>query len=482
MLLSTNTRIKLQEIQKTFINTHGFNGFLAQEEIYISESFNLLFQDLWAYFSHELLMFDAYYLAENGNIKSIHPLLKGVNQGYANLSDRFRSDYSQIFEEVKAKANQYPNSLLSISEKLIRRNSKTGFCFYKIIDSNSVYIQPIDCLFINLNSFQTITARRDGQIDVEQLYAQPNELTGTVDFENAVLALNVETDERDGFARTFDLYDSLLQNHDTAFAYFIRPRVAHGEYNGTLTLFLSRQLTEDEFNVISSFINDILFEKTIARAIHQTKTEMAEEHNILIWGSPNAKKDTENQKKRKVQLARMLLDKENDKSFTEEIYNEVQQAVDVFLAFFKNPNEMCLATPAKYYNWLEGRDVSTELSAVRGVENRFRDTLIIRRTILCLCQLRNNNKIIYHEDMKFVKNVMPRYVLDVFKTKVFSKEYPLGNKSNADTPIYRKNLYSLGLDSANSNYLLDINVKPTHVSVKEKNWLLEQKITKLNSL
>ncbi|AYQ31029.1 hypothetical protein [Runella sp. SP2] len=482
MLVSTATRISLQEVQKRYIQKYAIGDFLAHEESYISEGFALLFDDLQQYFGNDLLMFDAYYLAENGNINSVHPLLKKVNQRYNNLSNKFCLDYSQIFEEVKAKANQYPNSLLSISEKLIIENRKTGFCFFKTIDSNSVYIQPIDCLFVNLNNFQSITARRGGQIDVNQLYVQVNELTGLVDFDNAVSALNVETDERDGFARTFDLYDSLLQNHGRAFVYFIRPRVAHGEYNGTLTLFLSRQLIEDEFNIISSFINDILCETTIARAIHKTKTEMAEEHDILYWGTDKPKSDNQCKKKRRDQLVNMLKDKENDISFTDQIYNEVQQAVEAFLTFFKNPNEMCLATSVQFHEWIECNSVCMELSAVRGVENRFRDTLIIRRTILCLCQLRNNNKIIYHEDMRFVKNVMPRYVLDVFKNKVFSKDYTIKHKSDADTPNYRKNLASLGLHSVNSTSLLDISVNPPYVSLKEKNWLWEQKITKLNSL
>jgi hypothetical protein len=468
ILLKTHTRIELQKIQKKYIQKYtDSSDFLKQEENYITDCLNIFFNDLATYFGEELLMFDGYYLSEDKKIKSINLNLKINNSNYKTLSGRFNEQYTEIFTSIKEKLNEDENCIISISHELIEYNEQTGFCFFKTEDKTSILYKPEDCIFVDLNRFEA-TNIKSTPIDIEKLVTLKNDFPEYEEFINVVNKLKINDYKIDGLARTFELYNYLSYKYKESYIYFIRPRIAHGEYNGTLVLFVSRELSSMEFDIISSFLNEILCQLTVSYQIQKEKQNLLGDYNLVQWGWEAT---TAEEKSIKISLSKILAKFEEEfKIDNEEINEIVLKAVDEFADFCENQIEgKSLSVSARVFQTAlksrEGHDLNdSEFKA------RFKDTLIIRRVILLSCIYRDNNLIKFEKKISFLSNNLPHFILKTFKAGLFDLSI-YSSQKRGDTSTYRKNLNCLGLDSNNTDRKLGVRTSVPHISKSEALWL-----------
>jgi hypothetical protein len=97
VLLGTNTRCKLQNIQGTYAKKYSNGQLLEHEETYILDSFKFLFDDVKDFFGKDLIMFDAYYLTQTcaEQINNICIQLTKQNKSYSKLVAGFNPQYPE---------------------------------------------------------------------------------------------------------------------------------------------------------------------------------------------------------------------------------------------------------------------------------------------------------------------------------------------------------------------------------------------------
>lgn len=426
-LINSSTRCKLKDLQTEYSKKYTAEEFLHHEESYILDSFQLLFEDVKGFFGKSLLMLDGYYLSDDKSIKSINIRLANRCAEYKKLSAKFHKEYSTILQKVKEEAKQDPNQIISISHELIKHNRRTGVCILKRGKNSTKPSLPLDCHFVDLVKLGFIDKDK-GNIPEYLFTKKYKSVSFEEEYTSLIKSLSVDKSKHQGLARTMELYHHLLKDSQNCYVYFIRPRTIHNDnvYNGTLVLFVDKVLPENEFNLLASFLNDILCETAIARLVYKAelklKSELSCKTGLVFWGDEDVSNELNTAVKTNLSVS--LRDLVNDKTLNEEVNQMAIKAKDEFINYIKSSFTTAssrLSERAKVTNFFHKEIIKLPYTE-DSFKEKFKQSVVVRRALLLLTYLRNKNEILDSpaslEQKKYLQ-YLPYFVLATFETKVF---------------------------------------------------------------
>ena len=274
-LITSETRSKIKEVQRQFFVS---NLILRCEKEYLDKSFEVLFADICEYFQSNLILFDAFSLNNNHEIINIGESLYNKNSVYKFLIDQFNPLYHKTITEL-LKHSREDSSFVSISNELIQKNKESAVCLFGNAE-NKIEIQQIDCLNVNLSN---VLLSSDINFSKPMTSADILELSEEVivddELNNFCSSFRISEDKNYGLRNTIVLYKSYLNRYDKIYAYFIRPRAVHGDYNGAMVIFLRRELSEAEFNLLCSILKEVLSELALAKSLENEWEAITNEQN-----------------------------------------------------------------------------------------------------------------------------------------------------------------------------------------------------------
>lgn len=474
ILLGTETRCELRNIQSQYAKKYSEGSLLVHEEKYILESFRLLFEDVQKYFGSDLLMYDAYYLQHDERINNICEKLQKGSKPYSNLVKTFNHNYPEWINKAKQQTEKQPFSIISISHELIANNKKTGLCLFKTNQKNVKANQiPVDCEFFNLDNVLTQSEKDEATLQ-EIFKATAKGIQGKT-FQSLCNALDWKTKKHNGIARTILLYNALLKGKPNACVYFIRPRIAHGKYNGTLVLMLKRELSELEFNLLSSFLNELLCETAIAKFVNETKVktreDTAKELGDFLWGGDANNRGTsqetvELQNNLKAALKKVL----TDATLMDSINSEALQWVNNFVLFIDNHIEDKTHTinPDFSNHQFNKEHRTSDILNDGTLKEKYVKLVKVRKVVTLLSKLRDENKLSFNKELAGFKVELPWFVLIAVNDRTCNKAKPFALST------YKKMISSIGLQQKKKGEMYFVTCNFPYISNEEQEWIEQQ--------
>lgn len=472
-LLGTDIRCDLRNIQGVYAKKYSAGSLLAHEEKYILDSFKLLFEDTRRYFGSDLLMYDAYYLRHDERINNICEKLQKKSESYSGLVKKFNSEYAEWINKAKQQTEKEPLSIVSISHELIANNKKTGLCLFKTGHNKRVNSAPADCEFFNLDNVLEASAKR--KFSLQEIFRETSKRINDNAFNSLCSKFGWGNQKKNGIARTILLYDTLLKGKNNGFVYFIRPRIAHGKYNGTLVVMLKRQLTELEFNMLSSFLNEILCETAIAKFVSETefktRENTAEELGDFLWGGDRSNKGKKSPTKETIELQNNLKSTLKkclaDSVLMDNINSDALLWVNNFIAFINNHIDDNTHTLTPDFSNHQFKHEHRHINILEDeiLREKFVRLFKVRKVVTLLCKLRDENKLSFTKEAASFKMKLPWFVLIAICDRTCNKMKPLSPNT------YKKFISAVGLQQRKKGEMYFVTYKSPYISKEEQKWI-----------